>query len=73
MNSLDFYLELTSCYENTPIDFLKKNTLFFIYSITFKTWLTDKSDDLASTMAELDKLLSISEKTEKKIKEFFPI
>ena len=21
MNSLDFYLELTSCYENTPIDF----------------------------------------------------
>ena len=73
MNSLDFYLELTSCYENTPIYFLKKNTLFFIYSITFKTWLTDKSDDLASTMAELDKLLSISEKTEKKIKEFFPI
>ena len=32
-----------------------------------------KSDDLASTMAELDRLLTMSEKTEKKIKDFFPI
>ena len=73
MNSMDFYLELTSSYNETPIDFLKKNTLFFIYSFTFKTWLTDDSDDLASTMAELDRLLSISENAEKKIKNFLPI
>ena len=73
MNTLDFYLELTSCYENTPIDFLKQNTLFFIYSFTFKTWLKDESDDLSSTMAELDRLLTFSEKAEKKIKNFFPI
>ena len=73
LNSMDFYLELTSSYNETPIDFLKKNTLFFIYSFTFKTWLMDDSDDLASTMAELDRLLSISENAEKKIKNFLPI
>ena len=73
MNSMDFYLELTSSYNETPIDFLKKNTLFFIYSFTFKIWLEDDSDDLASTMAELDRLLSISENAEKKIKNFLPI
>ena len=39
MNTLDFYLELTSCYESSPFDLLKKHTLFFIYSFTFKTWL----------------------------------
>ena len=55
------------------IDFLKQNTLFFIYSFTFKTWLKDESEDLSSTMAELDRLLTFSEKAEKKIKNFFPI
>ena len=70
---MDFYLELTSSYNETPIDFLKKNALFFIYSLTFKIWLEDDSDDLASTMAELDRLLSISENAEKKIKNFLPI
>ena len=73
MNTMDFYLELTSCYNDTPIDFLKKNTLFFIYSLTFRTWLIDETDDLASTMAELDRLLTMSEMVEKKIKNFFPI
>ena len=73
LNSMDFYLELTSSYNETPVDFLKKNTLFFIYSFTFKTWLMDDSDDLASTRAELDRLLSISENAEKKIKNFLPI
>ena len=73
MNTLDFYLELTSCYNDTPIDFLKKNTLFFIYSFSFRTWLKDETDDLASTMAELDRLLTMSEMAEKKIKNFFPI
>ena len=73
MNTLDFYLELTSCYENNPIDFLRKNTLFLIYTYTFKTWIKDETDDLSATMAELDRLLTISEKTEKKIKDFFPI
>ena len=73
MNTLDFYLELTSCYENTPLDFFKNNTIFFIYSFTFKTWLKDESDDLATTMAELDRLLTLSEQAEKKIKTFFPV
>tara|TARA_B100000085_G_C18471227_1_gene483167 strand:- start:302 stop:886 length:585 start_codon:yes stop_codon:yes gene_type:complete len=73
MNTMDFYLELTSCYNDTPIDFLKKNTLFFIYSFAFRTWLKDETDDLASTMAELDRLLTMSEMAEKKIKNFFPI
>ena len=73
MNTMDFYLELTSCYNDTPIDFLKKNTLFFIYSFAFRTWLKDETDDLASTMAELDRLLTMSEMVEKKIKNFFPI
>ena len=73
MNTMDFYLELTSCYNDTPIDFLKKNTLFFIYSFAFRTWLKDETDDLSSTMAELDRLLTMSEMAEKKIKNFFPI
>ena len=73
MNTLDFYLELTSCYESSPFDLLKKQTLFFIYSFTFKTWLKDETEDLASTMAELDRLLTLSEKAEKKIKSYFPI
>ena len=73
MNTMDFYLELTSCYNDTPIDFLKKNTLFFIYSFAFRIWLKDETDDLASTMAELDRLLTMSEMAEKKIKNFFPI
>ena len=73
MNTLDFYLELSSCYDNTPLDFFKKNTIFFIYSFTFKTWLKDESDDLATTMAELDRLLTLSEQAEKKIKTFFPV
>ena len=73
MNTMDFYLELTSCYNDTPIDFLKKNTLFFIYSFAFRTWLKDETDDLATTMAELDRLLTMSEMAEKKIKNFFPI
>ena len=65
MNTLDFYLELTSCYESSPFDLLKKHTLFFIYSFTFKTWLKDETEDLASTMAELDRLLTLSENAEK--------
>ena len=73
MNSLDFYLELTNALNDSFFDIFKKKSIFLIYSYIFMIWLEDDSDDLASTMAELDRLLSISENAEKKIKNFLPI
>ena len=67
INSLDFYLELSSYYDDTFVDFLKKNAIFLIYSLTFRVWLNDESDDLSKTMAELDKLLSMADKANKRI------
>lgn len=73
INSLDFYLELSSYYDDTPVDFLKKNAIFFIYSLTFRVWLNDESDDLSKTMAELDKFLSMADKANEKITSFLSI
>ena len=73
MNTMDSFLELSNSYNNYPFDFLKKNFLFLIYSITFKTWLTDNTEDLSKTMAELDRLLSTAENFQKKISNFLPI
>ena len=73
INSLDFYLELSSYYDYTPVDFLKKNAIFFIYSLTFRVWLNDESDDLSKTMAELDKFLSMADKANEKITSFLSI
>ena len=73
MNTMDFFLELSNSYNNYAFDILKKNFLFFIYSITFKTWLSDDTEDLSKTMAELDKLLSTAENFQQKISSFLPI
>jgi hypothetical protein len=73
MNTMDFFLELSNSYNNYAFDFLKKNFLFIIYSITFKTWLSDDTDDLSKTMAELDKLLSTAENFQQKVSSFLPI
>ena len=73
MNTMDFFLELSNSYNNYAFDFLKKNFLFFIYSITFKTWLSDDTEDLSKTMAELDKLLSTAENFQQKVSSFLPI
>ena len=73
MNTMDFFLELSNSYNNYAFDILKKNFLFFIYSITFKTWLSDNTEDLSKTMAELDKLLSTAENLQQKVSSFLPI
>ena len=73
MNTMDFFLELSNSYNNYAFDALKKYFLFLIYSITFKTWLTDNTEDLSKTMAELDRLLSTAENFQKKISNFLPI
>ena len=72
-NSMDFFLELSNSYNNYAFDVLKKNFLFLIYSITFKTWLSDNTADLSKTMAELDRLLSTAENFQKKVSSFLPI
>ena len=73
MNTMDFFLELSNSYSNYAFDVLKKNFLFLIYSITFKTWLSDNTEDLSKTMAELDKLLSTAENFQQKVSSFLPI
>ncbi len=73
MNTMDFFLELSNSYNNYAFDILKKNFLFFIYSLTFKTWLSDDTEDLSKTMAELDKLLSTAENFQQKVSSFLPI
>ena len=73
MNTMDFFLELSNSYNNYAFDFLKKNFLFLIYSITFKTWLSDNTEDLSKTMAELDRLLSMAENFQQKVSSFLPI
>ncbi|MBC10906.1 MAG: hypothetical protein CMP32_03225 [Rickettsiales bacterium] len=73
LNSLDFYLELSQGYDRSSLDLFKKNILFLVYSYCFNVWLNDSTPDLSSTMAELDKLLSMAENFSKKFKEFLPI
>jgi|TARA_B100000287_G_scaffold435239_1_gene502574 hypothetical protein len=73
LNTMDFYLDLSNSYKNSPIDIFKKNFLFLIYSVSFRAWLSDNTEDLSKTMAELDKLLSIAEKFQKRIRDFLPI
>jgi len=73
MNTMDFFLELSDSYNNYAFDFLKKNFLFLIYSITFKTWLSDNTEELSKTMAELDRLLSTAENFQQKVSSFLPI
>jgi len=73
MNTMDFFLELSNSYSNYAFDVLKKNFLFLIYSITFKTWLSDNTNDLSKTMAELDKLLSTAENFQQKVSSFLSI
>ena len=73
MNTMDFFLELSNSYSNYAFDVLKKNFLFLIYSITFKTWLSDNTEDLSKTMAELDKLLSTAENFQEKVSSYLPI
>ena len=73
LNSLDFYLELSQGYDRSSLDLFKKNILFLVYSYCFNVWLNDNTPDLSSTMAELDKLLSMAENFSKKFKEFLPI
>jgi hypothetical protein len=73
INSLDFYLELSLYYDDTPVDFLKKNAIFIVYSLTFRVWLNDESDDLSKTMAELDKFLSMADKANERITNFLSI
>jgi len=73
MNTMDFFLELSNSYNNYAFDVLKKNFLFIIYSITFKTWLSDNTNDLSKTMAELDKLLSTAENFQQKVSSFLSI
>tara|TARA_B100000963_G_scaffold81191_1_gene69075 strand:- start:899 stop:1486 length:588 start_codon:yes stop_codon:yes gene_type:complete len=73
MNTMDFFLELSNSYNNYAFDVLKKNFLFLIYSVTFKTWLSDDTDDLSKTMAELDRLLSTAENFQQKVSSFLSI
>ena len=73
VKSLDLYLELSSYYDDTPLDFFKKNAIFFIYSLTFRVWLTDESNDLSKTMAELDKLLSMADNANERVTSFLSI
>ncbi len=71
-NSLDFYLELAGAYDNSFFDIFKKKVILFLYGLIFKTWLKDDSQDLSSTMAELDKFLTYSEKLAQKFKDYTP-
>ena len=73
LNTMDFYLELSNAYKNSPFEFYKKNFLLLIYSLTFKIWLEDNTEDLSETMAELDKLLSMAQNLQNNIKNFLPI
>ena len=70
---MDFYLELSNAYKSSPFEFYKKNFLLLIYSLSFKTWLEDNTEDLSKTMAELDKLLSMAQSFQNNIKNFLPI
>lgn len=70
MNSLDFYLEFSGAYDGTIFDNFKKKAVLLIYAYCFKIWLKDNSNDLAQTMSELDRLLTISEKFSRKTKDF---
>ena len=73
VNTMDFYLQLSNSYKNRPLDIFKKNFLFIIYSLSFRIWLDDETDDLSKTMAELDRLLSMAKNFQKQIRSLIPI
>ena len=70
INSLDFYMEISNSKKNFIFDLIKLNSIFLIYSFTFKTWINDESKDMSITMAELDKWLSKAEHYSEKISLF---
>ena len=70
INSLDFYMEISNSKKNFISDLIKLNSIFLIYSLTFKTWINDESKDMSITMAELDKWLSKAEHYSEKISLF---
>ena len=70
INSLDFYMEISNSKKNFIFDLIKLNSIFLIYSLTFKTWINDESKDMSITMAELDKWLSKAEHYSEKISLF---
>ena len=71
-NSLDFYLELSRAYDNSLFDIFKKKIILFLYGLIFKTWLEDNSQDLSTTMSELDKFLTYAETLAQKFKDYTP-
>ncbi len=71
LNSMDFYLEFSNAYDNSPFDLLKKKLLILIYAYCFNVWLNDESSEQSKTMSELDRLLGIAEKFSQKSKSFF--
>lgn len=71
-NSLDFYLELSRAYDNSFFDIFKKKMILVVYGLIFRTWLEDNSEDLSSTMSELDKFLSFSETLAQKFRDYTP-
>ena len=73
VNTMDFYLQLSNSYKNRPLDIFKKNFLFIIYSLSFRIWLDDETNDLSKTMAELDRLLSMAKNFQKQIRSLIPI
>ena len=71
LESMDFYLEFSNAYDRSVFDFLKKKSLFLIYSYCFKIWLEDDTEELSKTMSELDRLLNYAERFSKKAREFY--
>ncbi len=72
LNSLDFYLDISSAYNSSVFDILKKKAIFLIYGYVFMIWLNDSTQELSKTMSELDRLLSFSEKFTNELKNYTP-
>ena len=70
LNSLDFYLDISSAYNSSVFDMLKKKAIFLIYGYVFMIWLNDSTEELSKTMSELDRLLSLSEKFNNELKNY---
>ncbi len=70
LNSLDFYLDISSAYNSSVFDVLKKKAIFLIYGYVFMIWLNDSTEELSKTMSELDRLLSLSEKFNNELKNY---
>ena len=72
LNSLDFYLDISSAYNSSVFDILKKKAIFLIYGYVFMIWLNDSTQELSKTMSELDRLLSFSDKFTNELKNYTP-